>query len=224
MRLLYAITSCILLIIIVFCADNIQDLKRVNAEWNIDYQTLRTSYDNDTSSWELERSQWKDSVVSRDEIIQWYKDNPLIVTTTEVKEIEVPVVIEKIVEVENTIEVPIDTKPFNNLDELNQFMIQDNTDRLVILYSDKNGNINFTGICKETAYQLRDNAKRAGYDIETEILSREDAIKYQQYIDGNVYSLNYNDGHYINKAIIDNQVYFISPENDKVWLVYDDGD
>jgi hypothetical protein len=108
----------------------------------------------------------------------------------------------------------------DELQTLKEFLAKDNTDRSILLKADTKGDIKFDGFCEEKAFQLRDRAVAQGIKMETEILSRSECFRWQYYIKGNVYSLQAYDGHYICKTVIGNDIWFIEPQNDKIWIAY----
>ena len=93
-------------------------------------------------------------------------------------------------------------------------------DAPLILIADENGVVNFNGQCEDIAFQARDRAYDAGKRLDTEILTRQECITYQKYLPGNVYQLGVNDGHYLNKAVIGNEVWFVQADTDKIWLAW----
>jgi len=208
-----------MLIILVFASVKIQRLENINSDWGASYQLLQQDYGDSQVLWSEEREQWQKATEGRDAIIEWYKlQPPKVVTQTVVKEVPVEVIKEVITEVEKT--VYKEAQNPQSLEELKVFLVDDDTDSHIILKADENGIVQFNGQCEDMAFQLQQRADDIGMKLDTEILSKPDAIKWRQYIDGDVYSLGVNDGHYICKAVIGNEVWYISPENDKIWWVY----
>lgn len=126
--------------------------------------------------------------------------------------IETLVEVEKVVEVEVMKEVPvevikevlvptpIEVREFEDLDELKQFLAADDTDEILRLYSIQgtDGLMSLWGdTCDYDALNLQERALKAGYLMSTQIVKN---------------------NHMINSAVIGNDIYFIEPENDKVWL------
>jgi len=104
-------------------------------------------------------------------------------------------------------------QPFKSLEDLQAFLLEDNTDSLIILVADSSGKVALSGFCEDRAFQLQDQAAVLGNKLETEILTRSEYTKHY----GNTGGLGINDGHMICKAIIGNTVYFIDPATDEVW-------
>ena len=128
-----------------------------------------------------------------------YVERPVKVYEVVERVVEVEVIVERVVEVELIKEIPLGVKEFENLDVLTHFLEIDDTDSHVILYPIKgsNGRIPFDGTCDYYALQLQRQALEAGYLMSTEIIKN---------------------NHMINCAVIGNEVYFIEPQNDRVWL------
>jgi hypothetical protein len=131
---------------------------------------------------------------------------------------EVPTIqeVEVIREVEKIIYRPLED--WQSVDELKAWLESD--DAPLILRVDENGVINFNGQCEDVAFRARDRAYDIGKRLDTEILTRQECIKYKQYLPGDVYSLGANDGHYLNKAVIGNEVWFVQVDTDTIWLAY----
>jgi len=107
---------------------------------------------------------------------------------------------------------------WESVDELKAWLKEDEAP--LIIKADASGNINFNGQCEDVAFQARDRAYQVGKWLDTEILSRAECIKYQKYLPGNAYSLGANDGHYLNKAVINNEVWYVQVDTDTIWLAY----
>ena len=138
---------------------------------------------------------------------------------------EIPVIIEKpiirimreVLTVERVVEIPVDLTDWSSLEELQNFLDKDDTDEVLVLVANPaTGLIVFNGQCGDRAFNLRARASQIGKRLETEALTRDEYIKYY----GEDGGLGENDGHYINKAVIGNMVYFVEPSTDYVWLVY----
>jgi hypothetical protein len=84
-------------------------------------------------------------------------------------------------------------REFESLDELNAWLDKDDTDSTIYIF----GSGCLTGYdCDDYAAALVQNALLDGYSVSTQI-------------EGN---------HMINSTIIGNKIYFIEPQNDKVWF------
>jgi hypothetical protein len=170
----------------------------------------------------------KDDLIARYQ--QELSEKPAVVT----EYINVPQYVEKIVTKITTIEkivtqnvtveveVPIVLSDWNSIEELKTFLANDTSDSHVYLTVD-NGVASFNGICEHRAFKLRDNALEIGKRLDTEILTKEECFKYQECLGFSTQTLNElpdNNGHYIVKAIVGNEIWFIEPSNDNVWLCY----
>ena len=107
---------------------------------------------------------------------------------------------------------------WQSVDELKAWLEYDNAP--LILKADASGVVKFNGRCEDVAFQARDRAYEVGKRLDTEIITRQETIKYQQYLSGDVYKLGVNDGHYLNKAVVGNEVWFVQSDTDKIWLAY----
>ena len=135
---------------------------------------------------------------------------PEVVTEVqyEVKYVEKPVykivdkIVEKIIEVEVIKEVPREIREFEDLEELEQFLEDDDTNEILRLYPIEgiSGTWSLTGTCDHYATNLQRRALEAGYLMSTEITEKD------------------NEPHMMNSAIIGNEVYYIEPQTDEVWL------
>ena len=126
-----------------------------------------------------------------------YVEKP--VTVYETVETVVEKVVEKVVEVEVVKEIPMMGKEFESLEALTQFLEIDDTESHVLLYpiEGSDGRIPLDGTCDYYALQLQRLALEAGHLMSTEIV---------------------NKNHMINCAVIGNEIYFIEPQTDEVWL------
>lgn len=105
---------------------------------------------------------------------------------------------------------------FSCIEELEAFLKEDDTNERLFLRADNTGVAKLTGVCEERAFQLRDRAIAEGKRLETEILSYVECVRYSY----DMSNVDGNDGHYINKAVIGNGVYYIEPSTDRIWLAY----
>jgi len=103
-------------------------------------------------------------------------------------------------------------KNFTDKEELADFLKADNTDSKVFLRPDKDGRFVFANQCEDRAFQLRDNARKANYYVETEALERHEYFKwYGKWIPEGRH-------HMICKAFVGNDVWYIEPSSDKYWI------
>lgn len=137
-----------------------------------------------------------------------------IVSRTEIIEVIKPVYIENIVEVpqEVPLEVPMKLKDWDSLEQLQNFLANDDTDQRIILSVDSQGQISFSGQCEDYALQLRDRAMAQGMYLSLQALH---PAEYQKWYDQPAKSAAY---HAICMARIGNEFWYIEPANDRVWL------
>ena len=120
--------------------------------------------------------------------------------------------VEKPVYVEKEIEVPAKIRDWDGLEQLEEFLKEDDTDRHIILTADRQGNINLNGQCEDYALQLRDRAVATGRYLSLEVLDSREYMKwYGQALKANEY-------HAICMARIGNEFWYIEPQTDKHWL------
>jgi hypothetical protein len=120
--------------------------------------------------------------------------------------------VEKPVYIEREIEVPIRLKDWDSLEQLEEFLKNDDTDQHIILTADSGGKVNFNGQCEDYALQLRDRAMTIGRYLSVEIL---DPKEYEKWYG---LPLKSNDYHAICMARIGNEFWYIEPQTDKHWL------
>ena len=115
---------------------------------------------------------------------------------------EVPDLVSREIIVEKLVEKPIELREFASLEELTGWLEQDDTDSTLHF----TGTVDFTTDlgsnydCDDFAYRLQKNALADGYLMSTEIIVK----KRMQ--------------HMINSTAIGNNIYFIEPQTDEVWL------
>jgi len=125
-------------------------------------------------------------------------------------EVEKPIIIER--EVKVLVEVPVILKDWNSVEELEEFLINDDTDKRVILSVDSEGKINFDNHCEDYALQLRDRAMDIGRHLSIAALHPEEYEKW--------YGERLTPGQYhaIAMARIGNEFWYIDPQTDEHWL------
>ena len=131
---------------------------------------------------------------------------------------EVPIYVTQNVTVEKIVYAPL--SDFESVEALKAFLVVDDTNSHIFLKANKDGVVNLVGVCEEFAFQLRERAELIGKRLDTEILTKQECFKYEGYIESGASRLDVNDGHYICKAVIENEVWFIEPQNDRIWLAY----
>lgn len=127
-----------------------------------------------------------------------------------------PVEVIKEVEVEVVTEVPAKLRYFADTDELEKFLEESDADRSIYIKMTKEGVIDLTLAtydCEDYAMALRDQAQKAGYQMNVQAVWR-----YRR-PDTNELITSGNEGHALNSTIIGNEMYFIEPQSDDYWLV-----
>jgi hypothetical protein len=141
---------------------------------------------------------------------------PEVVTQTEYidRYIEKPVYveIEKSIYVEREVEVPVMLKDWNSVEELEEFLANDDTEEHIILTAGSDGKINFDGQCEDFALQLRDRAMAINKYLSVIALHPEEYRKWYGK------QLKSNEYHAICMARIGNEFWYIEPATDKHWL------
>lgn len=125
-------------------------------------------------------------------------------------EVDRPIYIEKEIEVPH--EIPVMLKDWDTLEQLAEFLKNDDTDRRLILQADSNGTIALNGQCEDLALQLRDRAMAIGRYLSIQVLNPKEYEKwYGLTVRPDIY-------HAICMARIGNEFWYIEPANDKHWL------
>jgi len=116
--------------------------------------------------------------------------------------VEVPDLVSREIIVEKLVEKPIEMREFVSLEELVDWLEQDDTDSTLHFTGtvDFSNNPGSNYDCDDFAYRLQKNALAEGYLMSTEIIVK----KGKQ--------------HMINSTGIGNNIYFIEPQTDEVWL------
>ena len=104
--------------------------------------------------------------------------------------------------VEKLVEKPIELKEFVSLQKLVDWLEQDETDSTLHFTGtvDFSTNLGSNYDCDDFAYRLQKNALAEGYLMSTEIIVKR------------------GKQHMINSTSIGNNIYFIEPQTDEVWL------
>jgi hypothetical protein len=104
---------------------------------------------------------------------------------------------------------------FQSVQELKEFLAQDNTDNHIYLTANSNGVVRFKGVCNEYAMQLRDRALEKGKYLSVTVVSRlEYYLRTHRIMDEGA---NY---HTMCLAIIGREYFLIEPKTDEIWLSY----
>ena len=115
---------------------------------------------------------------------------------------EVPDLVPREIIVEKLVEKPVELREFVSLQELTDWLEQDDTDSTLHFI----GTVDFTASqgsnydCDDFAYCLQKSALADGYLMSTEIIIKRGTQ------------------HMINSTGIGNNIYFIEPQTDEVWL------
>ena len=120
--------------------------------------------------------------------------------------------VEKPIYVEREAEVPVMLKDWNSLEELEEFLANDDTEERVILTAGNDGKINFSGQCEDSALQLRDRAMAINKHLSVIVLHPKEYEKWYGK------QLKSNEYHAICMARIGNEFWYIEPATDKHWL------
>ncbi len=127
-------------------------------------------------------------------VITEYVEVPTEVVVTKEVTREVPVEITKEILVENEL---VD---FVSVEKLEQWLVEDDTDRHIFLNADSDGIIKLTGCCEDHALQLQNRALAAGYKVSVQIIEDKNQL------------------HALNLVRIGNEFYYIEPQTDEFWL------
>lgn len=116
--------------------------------------------------------------------------------------VEVPDLVSREIIVEKLVEKPIELREFVSLQKLVDWLEQDKTDSTLYF----TGTVDFSASlgskydCDDFAYRLQKSALAEGYLMSTEIIVKR------------------GKQHMINSTSIGNNIYFIEPQTDEVWL------
>jgi len=112
-----------------------------------------------------------------------------------------PFIVQKEIIVEKLIEKPIELREFVSLQELVDWLEQDETDTTLYFTTKVDlSNLDLKYDCDDFAYHLQRSALAEGYLMSTEIILKE------------------GEQHMINSTCIGNDIYFIEPQTDEVWF------
>jgi len=116
--------------------------------------------------------------------------------------VEVPDLVSREIIVEKLVEKPIELREFVSLQKLVDWLEQDDTDSTLYFTGtvDFSNNPSSKYDCDDFAYRLQKSALAEGYLMSTEIIVKKGAQ------------------HMINSTSIGNNIYFIEPQTDEVWL------
>lgn len=104
---------------------------------------------------------------------------------------------------------------FQNVQELKDFLAQDNTNNHIYLRANSSGVVRLEGVCNEEAIQLRNRALNKGKYLSVVVVSRlEYYLRTHQVMNGEAQY------HTMNMAIIGREYYLIEPKTDEIWEAY----
>lgn len=194
-RLVYAITCCVLLALLVIANLKVDRLEEQSQLWQDAHTSLAQYWLEREVAWESERTQWQDATTSRDEIISWWENQPpKIVTIVETQEVvkEVPVkVLETVIQ-----KAPVEIRQY---DTIEQFL---DTYRGGITYLR-------SGICLPVAEHIQQSVVEQGYAVSL-------AFALNHYYYGK-YVTGASSGHAgILVGTTDGNYYFVDPNDWKV--------
>jgi len=103
---------------------------------------------------------------------------------------------------EVTVEKPVELREFTSLEELKNWLAEDDTDEYVYLWAGEDGVLrtNDKYDCDDYALQLQQRASESGFIISVTIIEK------------------HGKPHMINLACIGNDIYYIEPQTDQVWF------
>ena len=143
-------------------------------------------------------------------------EKPVYIEVEKLVKVVETIEVEKIVSVERIVEVPVEVnkklRDWESIEELTEFLENDDTDTYFFLKADSDGKIAFNGQCEDLALQLRDRAMSIGKYLSVQVLSPQEYEKwYGVTVGPDVY-------HAICMARIGNEFWYIEPDNDRHWL------
>jgi hypothetical protein len=103
---------------------------------------------------------------------------------------------------------------FQSVEELKEFLSQDNTNNHIYLKANSSGVVRLDGVCNEEFMQLRDRAQEKGKYLGICIVSRLEYYKITHRI------MDEGQYHTMAMAIIGREYYLIEPKTDEIWLAY----
>ena len=161
----------------------------------------------------------KPKIITQTKYVERYVEKPVYIEVDKpapvdkpvyIIEVEKPITIER--EVEVPVEVPVMLQDWDSVEELEEFLINDDTDKRVILTVDSKGELNFNGQCEDYALQLRDRAMAIGRHLSIVALHPKE---YEKWYGERLTPSQY---HAIAMARIGNEFWYIDPQTDEHWL------
>jgi len=205
MRLVYALTCCSLLALLVVADHKIDGLERQSQLWQDAYTSLAQYWAGQEVGWNVERSQWQDAVTSRDVIISWWENRP-------------PDIVEEVVEVEVVKEVLVEVvrevvpryHDFGDPDELSAFLKKDAVSEIPPYFSIAGTVVRLW--CMDYAESLRDNLNDAGYFANIQCFPVGKLPMSDRVLGA---------AHAMVSVRVGDAVYLVEPQTDECWKAWD---
>jgi len=164
-RLTYALTCCLLLILLVVANYKIDDLEKQSKFWQDAYTSLVQYWLEQEVDWDGERNQWQDAVTSRDAIISWWGSKPPEIVEVAVDVVkEVPVDVVKEVRVIEYIDNGFTPAPFESTVAFTEWL--DTWEPWMPAFG---GTLYLDSSCENLAYAMMIDAGNDGYLVGTQI-------------------------------------------------------
>ena len=150
-------------------------------------------------------------IIKEVEVITEYVKVPVYINRVE--DVDRVEYVEKIVEVVK--EVPIKLENWESVEELKEFLDQDNPDIKILLIANEDGVVAFVDQCEDWAFQLIARAAEKGKRL---IFVTINKGQYYQYYkkplsEGKVHAL-------VGALVGDNELWYIEPTDDRHWLAF----
>jgi len=110
--------------------------------------------------------------------------------------------VDRVVIKEVVVEKPVELREFTSLEELKTWLAEDDTDRYIHLFAGEDSVCRQSDKydCDDYAYQLQRRAAKSGFLMSVTIIEKQ------------------GKPHMINLTCIGNDIYYIEPQEDKVWF------
>jgi len=210
MRLIYALTCCVLLAVLVVANHKIDDLEIRSRFWQDAHTSLVQYWLEREIAWDAERSQWRDAVESRDELISWWESRPPKVVEKIVEvPVEVDVVQEREIEVVREVERAVYPRRFPDVDSAKGWTLSHALP--VVLIADSSGVVRLDKSGHDPRYDCDD------YADDYEMLALSDNISLWQapVTNGRIWGVRVSNttGNHVGMwTKIDNTYYYIEPQ------------
>jgi len=161
MRLVYALTCCLLLALLFVANHRIDGLERQSQLWQDIHTSLAQYWSERDAEWVDERDQWRDAVESKDKLISWWESKPPEVVE---KLVEVPVEVVREVEVVEYIDNDFTPVPFKSTVAFTEWL--DAWEPWEPVFG---GTLYLNSSCENLAYAMMIDAVNDGYLVGTQI-------------------------------------------------------